>query len=225
MRRNSGVLLFGLALIGVSIVMIGDFCGLWKVENFDGWWTLFLIIPGFAGIIKSGFSFWNSALILVGAWFLVDAQSENWGITTEMMFAVLLLIFGIMFIGIAVKRSRASKNPLEDNEYSDVVTYTAFFGGAEATNRSKELKQISLSAAFGGIKLDLSDAQFVDGAIIGADAIFGGIDIILPKGCKVKAKGLPIFGGLKNTYNESIVDGSPLIIIEYNAIFGGIDIK
>lgn len=227
MRKNTGIILFGTTLIGVAIAMIGNLMGFWQIENFHGWWTMFLIIPGIWGIIKFGFTLWNSALILIGVWLLIDAQGIIFGITKDMLFAILLLLFGILFIGIAFKRNKKANTSVINkmNDDNDIVNYTALFSVSEVSNSSKELKEITLESVFGGIKLDLTEANLIDGAVIKAESIFGGIDIRMPKGCKIKVTGVPIFGGLKNTYNETIIEGSPLVIIEYSAIFGGIEIK
>ena len=60
---------------------------------------------------------------------------------------------------------------------------------------------------------------------INANAIFGGIDIIVPPNVNVKVKSTPIFGGtsnkVKTTYNENL----PTIYINSLAMFGGVEIK
>ena len=43
-----------------------------------------------------------------------------------------------------------------------------------------------LSAVFGGLKLDLTNAKVKEDIIINASSIFGGIDILIPENIQVK---------------------------------------
>ena len=77
MRKNATRILFGLVLVGAAVLLFGNSIGWWDAKNFSGWWTVFLIVPGIAGIISYGFSIWNSCLVLVGVWFLACKQSSR----------------------------------------------------------------------------------------------------------------------------------------------------
>ncbi len=229
MRKNVSIILLGLALMCFSVGMIGNLAGWWNIVSFDGWWTLFLIIPGISEIIKSGFSFWNVGITWLGVWLLINAQQESWGISSEMFLAGSLFVFGAMVIIFAIKKSKGTNDNsigMESIKNGDsVANYSALFSGSKVVNSSQELAKVNVSATFGGVQLDLSDAKFIDGAVIKAYAVFGGIDIKMPKGCRVKTSGIPIFGGLKNTYSDSIVEGGPLVLVEYSATFAGIELK
>jgi predicted membrane protein len=83
----------------------------------------------------------------------------------------------------------------------------------------------SLSAAFGAIVLDLRDAQITGDVEINASAIFGGIDIYLPNGVKVKTSNVPIFGGVSNKHTQAVDPAAPTIYLNSTCMFGGIDIK
>ena len=53
----------------------------------------------------------------------------------------------------------------------------------------------------------------------------GGIDIYVPKNCKVKVKSTPIFGGVDIKNKELSDDGDITIYLNSICIFGGVDIK
>ena len=82
-----------------------------------------------------------------------------------------------------------------------------------------------INAIFGGVKLDLKNAIIDQDVVINASAIFGGIDIYVPKNVKVKTKSVPIFGGVNNKANISTDEKSHTIYINGTAVFGGIEIK
>ena len=90
--------------------------------------------------------------------------------------------------------------------------------------RSEEFKGANLVAVFGGIKLDLRNAKLEEETVMKASAIFGGIDIIVPKDVNVKIKSTSIFGGVSNKV-KNIEENKKVIYIECVCLFGGVDIK
>ena len=81
-----------------------------------------------------------------------------------------------------------------------------------------------LTAIFGGVECDLRRAIIEKDCHIRATAIFGGIDIRVPRGVNVKVSSTNIFGG---TDDECDRDPSSdvTIYVEAVSIFGGVDIK
>ena len=71
--------------------------------------------------------------------------------------------------------------------------------------------------------LDLTNAKIKNEAVITASAIFGGIDIIVPKDVEVKVKSTPIFGGVSN--KSKTKDAKKVIYVDALALFGSVDIK
>jgi predicted membrane protein len=60
---------------------------------------------------------------------------------------------------------------------------------------------------------------------INASAVFGGIDIYLPQGVRVKINNVPVFGGVSNKYMQSADPAAPIVYLNSTCMFGGIDIK
>ena len=84
---------------------------------------------------------------------------------------------------------------------------------------------MNLNSIFGAITLDLRDAIIEKDIVIDSLSIFGGIDIYVPKNCKVKVKSTPIFGGVDIKNKELSDDGDITIYLNSICIFGGVDIK
>lgn len=76
MKKTVTPLLFGLVLILVGLGYLGStFLG-WNFNLFfDGWWTLFIIIPTFASIVAHGPSVGNVTGCLIGVLLLLKAQN------------------------------------------------------------------------------------------------------------------------------------------------------
>ena len=87
----------------------------------------------------------------------------------------------------------------------------------------EKFENATVDAVFGSVVLDLSKAKIKDEAVVTVSAIFGGIDIIVPKDVVVKIKSTPIFGGVSNTTKTK--DAKKVIYIDALALFGSVEVK
>lgn len=84
-----------------------------------------------------------------------------------------------------------------------------------------------MTAVLGGATLDLSEAHVEPDARVEAFALFGGVDVVVPEGCRVQLAGLPVFGGYEDkTRGHGPLDrDAPVLHVDATAIFGGIEVK
>ena len=76
--KNDQSLFFGFILIGLGVLILLDRLNLLSINIFfDGWWTLFLIIPAIYLMYKNGIQTGNVAMLFIGAFFLLDEQGIN----------------------------------------------------------------------------------------------------------------------------------------------------
>ena len=73
--------------------------------------------------------------------------------------------------------------------------------------------------------LNLKEATINKDQIINVNAIFGGVDIIVPQNVNIKVKSTPIFGGTSNKVKTVFNENLPTIYINSVTMFGGVDIK
>lgn len=102
----------------------------------------------------------------------------------------------------------------------------AIFSGLEQKGNFILPKNYEISAIFGGCMIDLSKVHLESAeSIINISAIFGGVKVFVPKGIRVEIVSKVIFGGVsKKLCNESLLDNVPVIHINAEAIFGGIEL-
>jgi Predicted membrane protein (DUF2154). len=234
MRKNVTSILFGVVLITAAVVLFGNSVGLWNVRSFDGWWTLFLIVPGLAGLISYGFNIASTCLVLLGAWLL--ARVQGWlpyPVADNLIWVVILLLIGLKLI--FGRGRRHDRMPPNDSvvfdgvrgayDTRDTVNYSAVLGSMEVSNNSVNLRGGTVSAVFGGATLDLRGAVPMDGAVIEANAVFGGVKLYLPQNCRLQVNGVPFLGGCECTAQRPNDPALPLLTIRYTAVFGGVEIK
>ena len=108
-------------------------------------------------------------------------------------------------------------------------TIVAVFGGRTKTGKWYPPKTVRAVATFGGVELDLRNAEFQPGVTtIYAVALFGGVTIYLPTGMYADINGTGIFGGFDesaSTDGRPPQGGTPWVRVRGAAMFGGVEVK
>lgn len=235
--KNATKILFGVVAIAFGIIYFGDVFSFWSIGSFEGLWTLIIIIPAIGNMLSSRINYLNSAFLLFGIWLLISEQ--NW-LEREMLngitISVALVVFGTALIVSEIKKKRRSdsqevevthqsnfnKNASEST--SEKPSFFAAFGLNQGRSVTNNLGGGDATAIFGGVELDLSNAVPKGNVTFNCNAIFGGIDIIPPKGYKIETTGVSLLGGCDNKIKDTGIDGLPIFTIKYFTFCGGIDI-
>jgi len=104
----------------------------------------------------------------------------------------------------------------------------AVFGGASRRGRWRPGPKVKAIAVFGGVDLDLRNAEIDAGELeITTWAVFGGIDIVVPEGVAVHLSGgFTLFGGKDlRLADVPLLPGAPLIKVRAFPIFGGVSVR
>ena len=189
--KNFGNILWGIVLIIIGLIVGGNALGITNIDIFfDGWWTLFIIIPCFIGLFKEREKTGNIIGILIGIALLLCCQDIlNFDMIWKLAFPLILIIIGISFIfkdTFDYKLSKEIKKLNEKKVNSD--EYCATFSGQNLKFDGEKFTGTNLTAVFGGIKCDLKNAIIENDVVINCSSIFGGIEIYVPDNIKLKIK-------------------------------------
>lgn len=221
-------ILWGLVLILLGLVFGGNALGITDINLFfDGWWTLFIIVPCFVGLFKENEKTGNVIGLIIGVSLLLACQDIiDFDLIGKLWLPIILVCIGasIIFkdtIGGKVNEQikKLNENKTNQNEYC------ATFSGQDIKLDGEVFTGADLTAVFGGIECDLRKAIIESDVVINTSSIFGGIDIFVPENVKVKVKSSSIFGGVsdKKKHNES-AEGHT-VYINATCLFGGVEIK
>ena len=217
-------------LWGLFLIALGTIFGLNALEItdidifFDGWWTLFIIVPCFIDLFKEEDKTGNIIGLLIGVGLLLCCQDIiSFTIIMKLFIPVLLIIIGLSIIfkdQIHGKIKKQMKNIKKGEQ-----EYCATFSSENITYDNENFEGCELSSVFGSINCNLRNAKIKDDVIVEATSIFGGIEIIVPEDVNVKITSSSIFGGVSDKRKNKVTDSKITIFIKANCIFGGIDIK
>lgn len=224
--KNMSRILWGLVLIAIGIIWGLNSLDITNIDIFfEGWWTLFIIVPCAIGLFESGSSKSGNIIgLTIGVLLLLACQDVlQFELVWKLLLPVIAIVIGISLIfGSKVKTKVNEVVKKHEDERLEYIVAT--FGENNVDKSGEDFTGANVDAVFGGVKLDLKDAKLADESVIKATAVFGGIEIIVPKDTLVVVKSTPIFGGVSNKANTN-KGSKKTIYIDAIALFGGIEIK
>ncbi len=243
-------MILGVILILIGIAVLGD-----QFTDTDIWsmiwkyWPVLIIYWGLENFFsKKHNKYFSIVLTVLGILFLIG----NLNITTlrwyDFIFPTLLIALGIRIIlpskwyqlkkdkkdaysdfVIIDKETLKNGIHIDNSKGEDYIDKYNVFSGYETKIVSQQFKGGEVGSIFGGAEIDLREADLNDKkARIELYAIFGGVDLIVPRKWKIYVNGTPIFGGVNNSTifeSDGNADEIRTLYIDAFAIFGGIDIK
>ncbi|HZJ77180.1 MAG TPA: LiaF domain-containing protein [Clostridia bacterium] len=210
MKKNITRILFGITALGIGAFLLGAAFNLWELRTFDGWWTLFMIVPAIGSMISTGITFWNSLLLGAGVWLFVFEQN----ILSERQFriiglSVLFLAFGAWLVISSFKNNKKSNG--HNVDYSHDHSFNS------ETKSDRQYKQTN-----DGNSKKFKNANFDTSRSPDYFALFSSGEHINCSPDLVGGSATAVFGGL--SIDLTGVNISKNVYFQTNAIFGGVDI-
>ena len=169
-------------VIGLILIIIGVIIGLnaFHITNidlfFDGWWTLFFIVPCFFGLFKDQDKTGNIIGLIVGIYLLLYCQGLiNFQFAWKLVVPVIFVLIGLKMIFKDTFNKKKPRQNIYDNQL-----YT---GG-------------NYDVTFNGLILDLSKAYLNEETNITISTLFGGVDLYLPDDVNIQIQSSNFLGGV-----------------------------
>lgn len=185
-------------------------------------WPLILVVSGVVDIL-SGEMYGGLVWVIVGFVVglitsdLVSYSGNKW----QVIWPIVVILVGLRFL-LRPKRRASPRRPAAARDGS-----SAIFGETVKQETSQNFTGTSVSAKFGGAKLDLREAKVApEGAVINISVTFGGVEILAPAGAPVRSELRPFLGGFTDERAPETIDRSqPALILRGDVFFGGVEVK
>lgn len=227
MKRTNQIL-WGVVLVLAGLVLACNALGLTDINLFfDGWWTLFIIIPCGIGLLSGKEITGNLIGLGIGVALLLACRDIlDFDLLWKLLVPAIIVIFGIKLIfGSLLDRRNDEKIKQLQSENCVLRSGTAVFSGEKLNFSGETFEGADLNAVFGGVDCDLRNAIITHDCVISASAIFGGVDIFVPANVNVKVSSNSIFGGTSNKAAGRNLPDAPTLYVRSTCLFGGVDIK
>ena len=224
--KKIGSVILGIILIAIGAVFALNALNITDIDIFfDGWWTLFIIVPCTIGLFTEREKTGNIIGVAIGVFLLLCCQDIlSFSMFWKLLVPAIIVIVGLKMVLTGLFGNKANeimkklrsegKNPKAD---------CAVFSGCEVNYDGEVFEGAELTAVFGGVDCDLLNAIIEKDCAIQVSAIFGGIDIFVPAGINVKVNSNSIFGGVSN--KTAVHQNAPTIYVTGTCMFGGVEIK
>jgi len=217
----------GIILIVVGVVVLLDHLGYIQARHLWVFWPLILVFSGVVRVWQQGKVGFGILLISFGVLLQLNTLGIihlNW----DLLWPLGLIGFGLLKVWERFGKDKpSSASPLG----RDYVNELAFFGGVERRLNIKDFRGGNISAIFGGIELDFRSAEMAENeAVLELEAIFGGVELVVPTNWTVVFQGESIFGGYSDETLAPAagnLQGAPnkTLIVRGRSIFGGVSVK
>ena len=226
--KHSFKTILGLLLIIIGVIWILNLAG---VPGFDfstrGWWTLFIILPCLAALLRGKEIVGPCIGIGVGVLLLLaDRGVIGWNTMWQYALALLVVGFGmriLFFKNFCGPKVQEYKTISRDGK--DIRRIESAFGKQHLSFAGEKCEGADVQVSFGGLTLDLRGAEITGEAVIDLSVGFSGVVIIVPEGLAVKTALSNGFGGVTDKRYTKTDCGEPAIVLIGNVGFGGVEIR
>lgn len=225
MNKMSNIL-WGLFLILIGVIFGLNALGITNINIFFvGWWTLFIIVPCFFGLLKDNDKTGDLIGLLIGVALLLACRDIiNFRTVLKLIIPTVLVIIGLSVIFKGTINAKVKDEIKKLNKNND-KEYAATFSSQDLDFSNEKFNGCNLNAVFGGVKCNLVNSKINEDIVVNASAIFGGITIFVPDDVNVKVTSTSIFGGVSDERKNKKVDSKVTIYINATCMFGGVEIK
>lgn len=131
MKRNSSAILVGALLIFVGLLIVGRSFGLFSF-SFDGWWTVFIIVPCLLGLINGDGGSRTGSLIGLCLGVLLLCCARDW--VPWSMFAPTLLAGVLVAVGLGMIIGDGKVRRIKKNDCQNQSNTQQYGNGAPGNN-------------------------------------------------------------------------------------------
>lgn len=223
-----------MVLLGVAIVL--NIAGVLRFNLFfDGWWTIFIFVPCFIGLISDRNKIGSIFGISIATLLLLSSQEIIcWDDFWKYLLAIFGIIWGLTMIFGEDKCKKDCKTEPKDISNIDMLEkdgqnlakVDVSFAKRVFVLGGKKFDGGDVKISFGAATLDLRGADIKDGAVINVNCNFGGLEIIAPSDIKIVTNISPSFGGVEDRHKTlENADALKTLRVEGAVCFGGLEIQ
>lgn len=237
---NTGGMIFALLIIAAGVMFLLRNLGIFYFESIWEFWPVILIAIGVSKLTSSSHpSSVIPGLILagIGTVFLLQNLGYIYGDIWRYLWPGVLIAVGVMLLArhldwglpppADASPGTGQGTPLPGSSGNWLHIETVF-GGDRRRVTSQEFEGGKIATVFGGVEVDLRDAATTRREIVlNADAVFGGVELMVPETWNTEVRGTGVFGGyVDKTHPSHQPDpNAPRLIVKGGAVFGSVIVR
>ena len=223
MKNSTKKILWGVLLILLGIAITLNVLDVGFTLFFDGWWTLFIILPCLYGLITGRERVIPLIGLLIGIGLLLAARD----VISYMQLLRLAVPAVLIFIGVyVILRALFPKAPAKKTEPPEEKVkkeapvsatggeeYSAYFASEDLNFDGRDFHGAKLSVLCGSIRLDLRQAIITRDITVETNALLGSVELLMPSDVHVRVEDSSFLGDMKNHATSSADTTAPTVTV------------
>jgi predicted membrane protein len=224
--KNQGRIFWGLLLIVLGGLFLFAQMDWWDFGRVVGrYWPVVFILLGLSMLISNSFKHVGGGVffILFGTFFLL----VKWNVLHTVgryIWPVAIICVGVWIL---LRPSFGADKKKIPEMTGDDLDIQQVFSGTSRKVESQSFQGGKADVVFGSAVIDLRGAKLAGGqATLHLSAVFGGIEVLVPRDWQVVLEGTPVLGSIES-HKPTIPDTGKTgtLFINGSAVFGSIEVK
>ena len=223
----------GIAFLAIGIGWALELTGLISI-SYEGWWTIFIIIPCFAALFSSKHKSGPLTGLGIGILLLLATRGIiPWNDFWKYIICIVAVIWGFSLIFTrknGCNSKHTNRNTIKELKQIDqdgrkIRQINVSFGKQMFEFAGQRFEGADVHTSFGFTALDLRNADILDGSVINIECSFGGMEIRVSHDICVKTAIDTTFAGVESQCDLQPNDAVKTLYIKGTCSFGGIEVK
>jgi predicted membrane protein len=225
-QKNQGRIFWGILLIFLGVLFLLDQMNKLDFGDLVGrYWPVIFILIGISILLSNNFQNVGSGIffILFGAFFLLIRLRVFDRAVWHYIWPLAIIAVGLWVLfrpSFHLDKKKIPEMAADDLNISQV------FSGSSRKVESQSFRGGKAEVVFGSAEIDLRGARLAGGqATLVLSAVFGGIDVMVPRDWEVVLEGSPVLGSIESRKAAPDVPKTQRLHIKGSAVFGSIEVK
>lgn len=233
---------WGLLVMAVGVLFLLRNLDIVYFDSIWQFWPVILIVIGLSKLTSAAGQpagvFTGLLLMGLGAVFLLQSLHYLPGRIWQYVWPGMLIAVGLAMLARRLDwglpppdaaPQPTGEAPPPEGSPANRLHIEVVFGGDRRTLISDDFEGGKITAIFGGVEVDLRRAATKrTEVVINADAVFGGVELVVPETWRTEVRGSGVFGGyLDKTHrpHQPPDPNAPRLIVKGGAVFGSVIVR
>jgi predicted membrane protein len=225
-QKTQGRIFWGILLICLGVLFLLDQMDKLDFGDLVGrYWPVIFILIGISILLSNNFKNVGSGVffILFGAFFLLIRLRIFDRAVWQYVWPLAIIGVGLWILFRPAWQTDKKKIP---DMTADDLNISQVFSGSSRKIESQSFRGGKAEVVFGSAEIDLRGARLAGGqATLVLSAVFGGIEVKVPRDWEVVLEGSPVLGSIESRKAAPDVPKTQTLHIKGSAVFGSIEVK
>lgn len=225
-HKSQGRIFWGILLVVLGVLFLLHQMGRLDFGDLVGrYWPVIFILIGISILLSNNFKNVGSGVffILFGAFFLLIRLRVFERALWHYIWPLAIIGAGLWIL---LRPAWRPDRETSAESTADDLNVNQVFSGTDRKIVSQSFRGGKADVVFGSAAIDLRGAKLAGGqATLVLSAVFGGIEVFVPREWQVRLEGTPVLGSIESHKRSAAAPAGDVLTIKGSAVFGSVEVK